>query len=62
MKYVCCVGAGYIDMKLKIMDGQPIQRMSKCIIIFGHRIRSFLSSAMYKVVSTKIITMSGSVF
>ena len=49
-------------MKLKIMDGQLIRRTSECRFRFGHFGRSFLSPAMYKIASTKIIAMSGSVF
>ena len=49
-------------MKRKIINGQPMQRISECRVRFGHCVRSFLSPAMYKIASTKIIAMSGSVF
>ena len=48
-------------MKPKIKDGQPMQRISECRVIFGHCGRLFLSPVMYKNVLTKIIAMPGSV-
>ena len=40
-------------MKPKIIDVQPMQRMSECRFIFGHCGRSFISPTMYKSASTK---------
>ena len=39
-----------------------MRSMSECRVRFGHCVRSFLSSAMYKSVLTKRIAISGSVF
>ena len=49
-------------MKPKIIDGQPVRRMSECRAIFGHCGKPFISPAMYKSVLTKRIAISGSVF
>ena len=49
-------------MKPKIIDGQSMQRISKCIVRFVHCGRSFISPSVYKSVSPKIIAMFGSVF
>ena len=49
-------------MKPKIIDDQMMRRIYDCRVRFGHCGRSFISPAMYKIVSTKIIAMSGSVF
>ena len=51
-----------VGTKPKIMEGQLIQRMYECGVLFGHFDRSFLSPTMYKSASTKIIAMSGYVF
>ena len=48
-------------MMPKIIDGQLVRRVSDCRVRFGHCGRSFLSPAMYKRSSAKIIGMSGSV-
>ena len=62
MKYVCCVCERDVVMKLKIRDSQPMQRMSKCKVRFGHYGRSFIYPEMYKSALTKRITMPGSMF
>ena len=49
-------------MRTKIMDGHTMRRMSEFRVRFGHCGRLFLSPAIYKIASTKIIAMSGSVF
>ena len=46
----------------KIIDDQPIRRMSECRVRFGHFFRSFLSPTIYKSVSAKRNKISGSVF
>ena len=49
-------------MKPKFINGHPIRRISECRVRCEHCGRSFLSPAMYKSASTKIIVMSGTVF
>ena len=49
-------------MKPKSLDDHPMQRMSECRVRFGNCGRSFLSPAIYKSVSAKIIVMFGYVF
>ena len=44
----------------KIIDDQPMRRMSECRVRFGHCGRSFISPAIYKSASAKIIAISGS--
>ena len=45
----------------KTIDDQPMQRMSECRIRFGRCGSSFLSPTIYKSLSAKIITFSGSI-
>ena len=61
VKYFCWVRVRYVGMKHKIIDGQPMRRMSDCTVRFVHCGRSFISPEMYKSASTKRITMYGSV-
>ena len=46
----------------KVIDDHPMRRMSECRFIFGNCGRSFLSPAVYKSASAKIIAISWSVF
>ena len=41
-------------MEPKIIDGQPMQRMSECRVRFGHCGRSITSHVMYSSALTKI--------
>ena len=62
VKYVCCVRARDVRMIPKIIDNQPMWRMSECRVRFGHCGRSFISPAIYRSASAKIIVISGSMF
>ena len=57
-----CIRARDVGIRPKILDGQRMQRISECRVIFRHCGRSYLSPALYKMVSTKIIMMLRSVF
>ena len=62
VEYICCVHARDVIMILKIIDGQPMWRMSKCRVGFVNCGRSFISPAIYKSLSDEIIAVSRSVF
>ena len=62
VKYVYCVRAKDVGITPKIIEDQTIQRMSEYRVSYGHYVRSFLSTAIYKSASAKRITISGSVF
>ena len=49
-------------MRPKIIEGQPMRRMSECRVRFGHCGRSFISPEIYKSTPAEIIAMSGSMF
>ena len=46
----------------KIIDYQPMQRMSVCRVRFSHCGRTFLSCAIYKITSAKRVVISWFVF
>ena len=62
VKDVCCVRERDVRMIPKIIDNQPMLRMSEYRFRLGNCGRWFLSLAIYKCVSAKIIAISGSMF
>ena len=62
VKYVYCVRAKDVGITPKIIEDQTIQRMSEYRVSYGHYVRSFLSTAIYKSASAKRIAIYGSAF
>ena len=57
--FLFCVRTRYLVLKPKMIDVQPIQRVSECRVIFGNSGRSFTYHAMYRSVSMKIFDTLG---
>ena len=62
VKYFFCVSARDVVRRPKIIDVQPIRRMSEYRVRFGHCGRSFIFPAIYQSVLAQRIAISGSMF